>query len=287
MSNPAIDWPAYSPLIGETDALQSLRTRAGLYEIRERIAGTDGVAPHAKVGIDEVQAMLFRNRNHAAFLVLDDFLPVCRAAASEAGRAGCAVLAAWDRRNNLESRGEHLFREWWRKAGEIRGVWRTPFDPSDAAHTPAGLNAQDPGIRAQLLQALDNAVTTVRAAGFALDAPLGEVQSYATRDGNAGVHGGPQFEGVLNKVETFGTETLDAGGYKINFGSSYIQTVTFDERGPVAEAIMIYGQSSQPDSPFSFDQLPLYDGKQWMPLPFHAEDVARQRVGEVQTLALD
>ena len=287
MSNPAIDWPAYSPLVGGTDYPQSLRTRSGLHEIRERLAGVDGIAPHAKVGLAEVQAMLFGNRNHAAYLVLDDFLPVCREATGEAAQAGCAVLAAWDRRNNLESRGEHLFREWWRAAGEIKGVWRRPFDPADPTHTPAGLATDDPAIRAQLMQALDKAVATVRAAGFALDAPLGEVQSYTTRHGNVGLHGGPQFEGVLNKLETFGTETLVAGGYKVNFGSSYIQAVTFDDRGPVAEAIMTYGQSSQPDSPYSFDQLPLYAGKRWMKLPFHAEDVARERVGEVLRLTIE
>ncbi|MCW5570275.1 MAG: penicillin acylase family protein, partial [Steroidobacteraceae bacterium] len=83
------------------------------------------------------------------------------------------------------------------------------------------------------------------------------------------------------------TNTLEAGGYEINFGSSYMQTVTFDDRGPVAEAIMVYGQSSQPDSPLSFDQLSLFDGKRWMRLPFHAEDVERERVGEVLRLAID
>lgn len=287
MSNPAIHWPEFSPLVGWADYPQSLRTRSGLYEIGQRVAGTDGIAPHAKVGIAEVQAMLFRNHNHAAFVVLDDFLPACREAAGETTRAGCAVLAAWDRRNNLESRGEHLFREWWREAQAIKDVWRQPFDPADAARTPAGLATDKPEVRAALLKALDDAVATVRAAGFALDAPLGEVQSYTTHSGKVGLHGGPEFEGVLNKVETAERGPLEAGGYRIDFGSSYIQTVTFDDRGPVAEAIMVYGQSSQPDSPLSFDQLPLYTGKRWMRLPFHAEDVERERVGEVLRLTVE
>ena len=291
MSNPAIDWPEITPLVGWTDTPQSLRTRSGLYEIEQRVAGTDDVATHAKVGIAEVQAMLFRNRNHAAFVVLDDFLAVCKdapgGAVGEAARAGCAVLAAWDRRNNLDSRGEHVFREWWRAAGAIKDVWRQPFDPADPVNTPAGLATDKPEVRAALLKALDDAVATVRAVGFALDAPLGEVQSYTTGGRDVGLHGGPEFEGVLNKVETAARGPLEAGGYKIDFGSSYIQTVTFDERGPVAEAMMVYGQSSQADSPLSFDQLPLYTGKQWMRLPFHAEDVERERVGEVLRLVLE
>ncbi|MGD9598824.1 MAG: penicillin acylase family protein [Steroidobacteraceae bacterium] len=287
MSNPGIGWPDISPLVGWTAYPQSLRTRSGLHEIERRLAGEDGFAADSKVGIAEIQSMLFANRNHAAWLVLDDFLPLCRAATSQAGREGCAVLAAWDRRNNLGSRGEHLFREWWRIAGGIEGVWRTPFDPADPVNTPAGLDTGKQAVRTALLEALDKAVATVRAAGFTLDAPLGDVQTYTTAHGVVGLHGGPEFEGVLNKVETAERGPLESGGYQIDFGSSYIQTVTFDDRGPVAEAMMVYGQSSQPDSPYSFDQLPLYTGKRWMRLPFYADDVARERVGDVLRLTIE
>ena len=287
LSNPEIRWPELSPLIGWTDYEQSLRTRAGLYEIQQRLAGSDGIAPHGKVGIAEVQQMLFRNRNHAAHVVLDDFLPVCERAPTDDMRAGCAVLAAWDRRSDLESRGAHLFREWWRAAGQVEDVWAEPFDPADPVHTPAGLNTGKPIVRTELLQALENAVATIRAAGYELDAPLREVQFRRMEEGDIGLHGGPEFEGVLNKLEAFGMDSLQAGGYRINFGSSYIQTVTFDDRGPVAEAILTYGQSSAEDSTHSFDQLPLYSNKEWPKLPFHAEDIERERIGEVLRLTID
>jgi acyl-homoserine-lactone acylase len=287
LSNPDVVWPEFSPMIGGIDEEQSLRTRAGLYEIRQRLSASDDIAPHGKVGLDEVQAMLFGNRNHAAHLVLDDFLPVCARAPTEDSREACRALAAWDRRNNLDSRGAHLFREWWRAAEQIEDVWRQPFDPADPLNTPAGLNTDKSIVRSELLTALENAVATVRAAGFALDAPLGEVQFRKTKNGDIGLHGGPEFEGVLNKLETIGKNTLEAGGYGINFGSSYIQTVTFDDRGPVAEAIMTYGQSSRNESPHAFDQLPLYSTKEWPALPFHAEDIARERVGDVLSLTIE
>lgn len=287
LSNPAIEWPEITPLVGWTGTAQSLRTRAGLYEIGQRLAGSDGVATHATVGIGEVQAMLFRNRNHAAHVVLDDLLGVCGNAAGEPARAGCAVLAAWDRHNNLESRGQYVFREWWRTASAIEGLWKRPFDPADPLNTPAGLATDDAGVRAALLAALEDSVARVRTAGFALDATLGEVQTHIARDGVVGVHGGPEIEGVLNKVETAEPVPLEEGGYRIVFGSSYIQTVTFDDRGPVADAMLVYGQSSQADSPFHFDQLPLYRDKQWMRLPFHPQDVERERVGEVMRLTLE
>lgn len=278
MSNPEVDWPAFSPLIGGVDEAQSLRTRAGLHAIRTRVAGKDDIAEHGKIGLDEVQAMLFANRNHAAYLVLDDLLATC-----EAQIPACEVLAGWDRRNNLDSRGEHLFREWWREARAIDALWEVPFDPAQPATTPAGLNTDDATVRAAVLAALEKAVATVEASGYALDAPLGSVQHRQTANGTVGLHGGPEFEGLLNKLET-ATNTLTDEGYRVRWGSSYIQTVTFDERGPVAEAIMVYGQSSRPGSAYAFDQLENFVEKEWPRLPFHPGEIAEQRVGEVLRL---
>jgi acyl-homoserine-lactone acylase len=63
-----------------------------------------------------------------------------------------------------------------------------------------------------------------------------------------------------------------------------VQVVGFDERGPKASALLTYGQSSDPKSPHAADQLKLYSRKAWPALPFHAEDVARERVGAVLEL---
>ncbi|HET6629731.1 MAG TPA: acylase [Woeseiaceae bacterium] len=290
MSNPDIDWPPFSPLVGLIDVAQSLRTRAGLYAIRTRLAAEDAIAEHGKIGLDEVQAMLFANRNQAAYLVLDDLLALCDPAVGarptdDMQLDPCTVLQRWDRHNNLDSRGEPLFREWWRAARNIENVWDVPFDPEHPATTPSGLNTGDPAVRTAVLAALDSAYATVQASGYAPDAPLGDVQYRRTADGRVGLHGGPEFEGLLNKVET-ATDTLTEDGYPVQWGSSYIQTVTFDERGPVAEAIMVYGQSSEPGSPYAFDQLEMFAEKDWMPLPFHPEDIAEARIGEVLRLTV-
>jgi acyl-homoserine-lactone acylase len=287
LTNPDIDWRELSPLIGPTGAMQRLRTRAALFEIRDRLSAGDGIAAHDKIGPAEVQVMLFQNRNHAAYLVMDDLLELCEQAITASSREGCATLAAWDRRNNLESRGAHLFREWWRAAGGIENVWRVPFDPAAPMKTPRGLRTGEPRMQKELLALLDTAVETVRSAGFAIDAPLGDVQMRKTGNGITGLHGGDEFEGVLNKVETQGLNALGPDGYRINFGTSYVQTVTFDERGPVAQGILTYGQSTQPGSAFAFDQLPLYSTKEWPVLPFHPDRIARERVGEIRRLTVD
>jgi acyl-homoserine lactone acylase PvdQ len=119
----------------------------------------------------------------------------------------------------------------------------------------------------------------VRAAGFAADVPLGVPQSRMVHGQRVALHGGDEFEGVLNKLQSQGQPTIEAGGYRINYGSSYIQVVTFDDRGPVAQGILTYGQSSEPDSPHAYDQLPMFAAKQWQALPFHRADVETQRIG--------
>ena len=90
---------------------------------------------------------------------------------------------------------------------------------------------------------------------------------------------------MLNKVESQGQPVIGPNGYAINYGSSYIQVVGFDERGPVAQALLTYGQSSDPASPRAFDQLPLFSQKKWVPMPFHRADVEAQRVGAPTVLA--
>jgi acyl-homoserine-lactone acylase len=78
------------------------------------------------------------------------------------------------------------------------------------------------------------------------------------------------MEGVLNKVESAG---LTAKGYDVNFGSSYIQLVTFDAGGPVAWGMLTYGQVSDPASPDAFDQLGFFSKGEWPRLPFTRKDI--------------
>ena len=121
----------------------------------------------------------------------------------------------------------------------------------------------------------------VRKAGFALDAPLGTLQRPQYSEEPIALHGGDEFEGVLNNVGNEFAPGITARGLRIGYGTSYVQSVTFDERGPVAQAILTYGQSTDPASPHFTDQMRLFSRKEWPVLPFHADDVVRARVGEV------
>jgi acyl-homoserine-lactone acylase len=160
-------------------------------------------------------------------------------------------------------------------------VYRLPFDPAQPVVTPTGLKMSDPAIAAKVWESLALAVKNVRTAGFALDATLGSVQRPLITSEPIPLHGGDEFEGVLNNLGNQFNPGITPKGLLIDYGTSYVQTVTFDARGPVAQGILTYGQSTNPASPHATDQLWLFSRKQWPVLPFHPEDVEKARVGEV------
>ncbi len=277
--------PDVSPLVGAVGTPQRLRTRSAIQEIRARLAGTDGLAGD-RMGAAEVRQVILRDRNLAGALVVDDLLAACgapdragHAALSTDQATGCRVLAGWDRTSTAEARGAPLFREFWRQAKDVPRVWRVPFDARRPVATPTGLDMATPATREAVLKALGDAVDALRAAGFAPDATLGEAQWHDVRGRRVALHGGDEFEGVLNKLESQGQPRIAPGGYRVNYGTSYLQAVTFDERGPVGHGLLTYGQSSDPASPRAYDQLPLFAARRWVPLPFHPEDVRAQREG--------
>ena len=75
------------------------------------------------------------------------------------------------------------------------------------------------------------------------------------------------IDGSYNSIH-MGT-ALDASGYhEIIWGTSYVQTITFDDAGPVAQGMLLYGQSVDPKSAYFADQLRLFSRKEWPVLPF-------------------
>ena len=254
----------FSPLYGATGVEQKLRTRIGFRQLEEMLAQRKKLQP------GDVQELMFANRVYAAELVLPELLPLCTAAADSALTPACNVLAAWDRRANLDSRGAVLFREFWNLAVAIPGKWALPLNPADPVNTPAGLA---PAAAPAMLAALKTAAQKLQALNVPLDGRLGDYQDDTRAGVRVPVHGAiGDIDGSYNSIH-MGT-ALDAGGYHdIAWGSSYIQTVTFDDAGPVAQAMLVYGQSVDPRSPHYGDQVPLFSRKEWPALPFTPERI--------------
>lgn len=279
-THPAQRFEGISPLVGDAQVTRP-RTRASMTEIPALLADTQG-----KVTPSALQTRLFENRNFIAGIVMPDLLAACAVTppADAAARDGCTALRGWSRTSDADARGAHLFREFWRTARAIPAVWRVPFDPARPIDTPSGLKMDDAATAAKVWTSLADAVTLVRKAGFALDAPLNTVQRAATSAEPIGLHGGDEFEGVLNNLGIVSGTAIGPQGYAIDYGTSYVQTVAFDARGPVVQAILTYGQSTNPASPHATDQTRLFAAKRWPVQPFHADDVAHAQVGDTLKL---
>ncbi len=207
---------------------------------------------------------------YAAELVLPDLLPRCIASGDVSLQPACAVLAAWDKRANLDSRGAVLFREFWNIAAGIPDKWLVPLDIADPVNTPRSLA---PSATPAMLAALKLAMQNLQALNIPLDGRLGDYQGDTRNGARVPLHGAiGNIDGSYNSIHM--RTGLQAGGYHdIVWGTSYVQTVTFDAAGPLAYAMLVYGQSVDPKSPHYADQVPLYSRKDFPMLPFLPDDI--------------
>ncbi len=273
ISNPAIPHSELSPILGKYATARSLRTRSNFIETAALIAG--GKVDHARA-----EAHAFANKSLAASLVLPRLMTLCEGA-QEAAARGCAVLAKWDGRFEADSRGARLFRAYWQAIDSGKNAWAVPFNPADPVNTPRDLKT-DAEAGTKLLAALSTVVKTMEEQGLALDSRWGDEQLVMAGNDAIPVHGGPGWLGILNMQES---DRAASGKLIPRHGTSYIQIVGFDDKGPVADAILSYSQSTNPASPHAYDQTRAYAQKKWHRLPFTAKAIAAEAIGKPKRIA--
>ena len=263
LSNPSQPLEGYSPIIGAEKTQRSLRTRAGLELMSEMMRANE------KLGPEDLQKMLFSHRNFGAELLLDDVLKVCGA---DSLASVCSALESWDRTMTIESRGGHVWREFWNKARRIENLYKVPFDVTDPVHTPRGINLADGAVARQVTEALVAAETVLSEAKIPLDAPLGEIQ-YAERNGKRiAIPGGEGWAGMFSMIVT--RLAPDKGYTPIVHGNSFIQVISWDEDGKLdPRAMLTYSQSPEPESSHYSDLTEIYSAGGWITLPFTDEEI--------------
>jgi acyl-homoserine-lactone acylase len=253
-------------IIGPEGTQRLLRTRLGLVQAEQRLAGTDGLGP-AGFTIDTMKAVFNANRNLSAELAKAAVVQACTASAAPDLAEACAVLAAWDGHAHTASRGAVLWREAWSRLSAAGVPWTVPFDPADPVNTPRELNASDP----KITDALRGAVEDLRAKGIPLDVPLGDKQAEPRGSERIGIPGCSEGEGCFNIIST---RRDDQGNYDPFTGSSFVMAAGFDAQGrPSGSAVLSYSQSENPLSPFFADQTRLFSQEQWLPMRFTEADI--------------
>jgi acyl-homoserine-lactone acylase len=286
LSNPAHPLEGYSPIVGPERTARSLRTRAGIVMIEEVLRAKQS----NRFDAQRLQDLLFSHRNYAAELLLDDVLGICKRSPKRVAveketidvTKTCDVLAAWDRKNDVTSRGAQIWTEFWPVVDDTPNLWTVPFDLEDPVHTPRGINGADAKVRKAVMESLAAATKKLNDAQIPLDAPWGEVQ-YTEKNGQKiGIPGGSHPSTFSNITAQL---TPGKGYTPILAGNSWMQVVTWNDKGEVdAHGILSYSQSEEADSPYAVDQTLLYSQKQWLKLPFTEQQIAADP--ELRTLEL-
>jgi acyl-homoserine-lactone acylase len=280
LSNPKKPLEGFDRIIGDERTARTLRTRSGLVMTQARIDGSDKLGPPGFTRQD-MQRMVFSDRQHGAVLTRDDLVGMCRSfsggmAPSSSGPVAvgraCDVLAAWDLHENLKSRGALLFRRFWERAlGASPSPYKVPFDANDPVNTPRGLDTSN----AQVQSAFGDALNDLAAAHIPIDAPLGDYQGITKNGVRIPIHGGPgDPDGEFNAINV--NWLPGKGVSEPEHGSSYVQVVTWHNRScPDARSILTYSESTNPRSPFYSDQTKLFSKKKWVAVRFCEKAIRR------------
>jgi acyl-homoserine-lactone acylase len=269
LSNPHQPLEGFDRIIGDERTARSLRTRIGLVMTQGRVDGSDGLGP-AGFTRQNMQDMVFGDRQYAGELVRDDAVRMCQnfnngMAPTSSGPpvavgGACDVLAAWNRREDVGSRGAILFRRFWEHAaGASPSPWAHAFDPADPVKTPNTLDTGNPQVQA----AFGDAINDLAAANIPVDAPLGQFQVATRGSLRIPIHGGPGTDGEFDAINV--TWDKAKGVNEPLHGSSYVQVVTWGRGAcPNARTILTYSESTNPESPFYADQTTMFSQKKWV-----------------------
>lgn len=284
----------YSPMHGDQAEAVGMRTRENAAVLRD--TGASGPSgPDGRFDLDELTAAALRNGAGSARFHLDAVRDWCKRAASGL-RDACDVLSAWDGRFDLDSVGAVLWREYW-AARPDSGPGET-FDATRPVDTP--VPDKDPTL---IERSLRQAIDSLGKAGIGITATLRTTQRDGRIADGAGtpVGGGFDSEGVTNVVgysprnvtlepvpdrgTVLNEQTgLVQGGYRVNYGSSFMMAVQFGPSGPTARTVLTYGQTADRTSPLFTSQTRDWADKKWKTVAFDADEVSSQRLGPPLTV---
>ncbi|WEJ03207.1 acylase [Pseudomonas sp. FJ2-5-13] len=254
MANPKAPLSGFSPVISQDNIGLGPRARFALQRLQ--------ALEKQPISVTDLQNMVMDNEVYLAGQVMPDLLTFCAkhlGADAAALQPLCTSLKNWDQRANLDSGvGLVHFINLVQHLQQIPDAWRVAFDPAHPLTTPSGLAID----RAPVAKAL-------RAAMLASSAEVSKLGQTRWGDiqvsGQTPIHGGPQELGIYNAMQT--VPRAD-GKREVVSGTSYLQIVTFDDKGPNAVGVLAFSESSNPASAYSKDQTQAFSEKKLRPLPF-------------------
>lgn len=236
---PALDPEAFPAYVAPPEPM-SLRAQASVRMLRE----AEKLSFARMVELKASTHVLMADR------VLPDLLAAAEGSDDPDVREAAALLAAWDRQAEADSRAALLFETWAARFAPANFTnaqgYREPWRRAAPLDTPTGV--ADPQAALALLK---EAAAIVRERYGALDRPYGEASRFRLGDVDVPGVGGFGNMGVFNTI-TWGP-AVD-GVRTPAHGETWISLVEFGTPFK-AMGLMAYGSSTQPGSPHRGDQL--------------------------------
>ncbi|HMT05501.1 MAG: penicillin acylase family protein [Solirubrobacterales bacterium] len=259
LSNPKAPLVGYPSIIGNEGTARSLRTRNGLVQIEERLANGGKFTP------TNLREFIDNDRHYGAEILIPALVSYCQANPvinSVNVSQACAVLAAWDKTDGLDSPGAYLGRQVIGNLLAIPGgPWTTPFSLGDPVHTPNGLDVAKPEVG----NALVDAINYMNGKNIPLDAKWRDYQ-YVTKAGEKiPIPGGSGAQGVFNVISA--VRNTSTGVYdSVRHGSSFIIMASMNgAKCPDVKTILTYSQAATNEkSPHYADQTRLFSQHKWL-----------------------
>ncbi|MFJ4196180.1 acylase [Pseudomonas sp. NPDC089534] len=276
LANPAQPLTGFSPLISQEGQPLGLRSRFAL----DRLGS---LGKKGTLSVQDLQRMVMDDQVYLAGQVMPDLLKSCAAdAAAEALKPVCASLKAWDGRANLDAGlGLVHFQNIMQALQQNPDIWRVAFDPKQAQTTPRGLAVERPAVAKAVHDAMLASAESVSKMGLPAQIRWGDVQVASSGAHHTPIHGGPGTLGIYNAIQSVPRED---GRLEVVSGTSYLQVVTFDDKGPHAVGLLAFSLSSDPESKHSKDQTEAFSKKQWSVLPFTEQQIKADPQYRLQTV---
>lgn len=257
LASPKAPLTGFSPVISQDNISLGARARFALQRLQSM--------SNQPISVADLQHMVMDNEVYLAGQVMPDLLAFCAkhlGTDAVALQPLCTALKTWDQHANLNSGiGLVHFINLMERLEAIPDAWRVAFDPAQPVTTPRGLAIDREPVAEALREAMLASTAEVAKLGLTADSTWGDIQV----SGQTPIHGGPQALGVYNAMQT--VPRAD-GKREVISGSSYMQIVTFDDKGPHAQGVLAFSLSSDPASAHSNDQTLAFSQKKLSPLPF-------------------
>ncbi|HEX6333341.1 MAG TPA: acylase [Flavisolibacter sp.] len=197
--------------------------------------------------------------------LLPDLLQAAAASQDPLVQQAIPVLKAWDRRTDTASRGAVLFMEWLMRNNI--SMFATRWQLTDPLGTPKGIRDPEAAVKE-----LGAAARSVLDKYGALDISWGQVNRFRGGAYDLPANGGVGEYGIYRVIRF--RPDADKKNRAIS-GDSYVSVVEFGKKIR-AEALLSYGNASQPGSPHVGDQLRLLSQGKLRPVLFYKPDVLKK-----------